>query len=775
MIILGVADSHVKSRNPSARIDIFSETMLAKFMELGEAAVSNKAAAVLHCGDLFDSPRIGFNLLGQLTKILRSFPCPIYVVPGNHDLYGHNVQSINQTVLGLLAAAGVINLLTREEDAYITDDIVTVKVSGQEYHPFIDKREPALDYDMDVDYLADCNILVVHGMLLEKPFHPDVPCTLISDVVTSADIVMGGHYHPGFKSGVVTTVNTVFINPGSMGRVEASKDSFERMPSYVVLDINTNEYKIKIEQFRVAKPSNEVLDASAKEAKQDHLAYLGDFRDQVNDSQTNMNTTSVFNVLEDVAKSTGASKQLEATARSAIEAMQIISANANKGIDGYIESSSPVYIESVEIWNFQSHEHSVFHFEPGLNAIVGPSDNGKSAAVRAIRWVTDNEPQGAEFLRVGAKEVKAKISYSNGYKLTRKRTLKSSGEYIVEDPSGVETPYKGFSNNIPVEVVNVHQMPKSSLTSDKSFSLNIANQLEGPFMLSESPGVRATAIGRMIGVQDVDAAIKEKGKKVGGLQREVKIQEQLVTSLEGKIIEYTDLPELKLQINQGELLLANQEIRERNLTNLQQLQNNMFQVSNEITQASEEYKKHIYLDNTLTMLDEAEDVLTNLKVLVGVKNDLNQVEAECETTKSTLSKFPDMAKLDNLISLAEDCQEDYDDLTEVKQDLVDLAAQIDTLSVQLSKLPDAEDVNQLLEEVEDCMNELEDIRDLIADITKINAEISVESCKIQTVTQENMELATAYSDILYEYGCCPICNRPIDDVLIQNVISSFPN
>ncbi|MCK9524299.1 MAG: AAA family ATPase, partial [Limnochordia bacterium] len=36
-------------------------------------------------------------------------------------------------------------------------------------------------------------------------------------------------------------------------------------------------------------------------------------------------------------------------------------------------------IEKLTLKNFQSHKHSELEFAPGLNAIIGQSDSGKSA------------------------------------------------------------------------------------------------------------------------------------------------------------------------------------------------------------------------------------------------------------------------------------------------------------------------------------------------------------------------------------------------------------
>lgn len=62
-----------------------------------------------------------------------------------------------------------------------------------------------------------------------------------------------------------------------------------------------------------------------------------------------------------------------------------------------------ITIKKVIIENFQSHKYSVIDFNEGLNAIVGPTDSGKTAVFRSLKWVLYNEPQGDYFIREGEK------------------------------------------------------------------------------------------------------------------------------------------------------------------------------------------------------------------------------------------------------------------------------------------------------------------------------------------------------------------------------------
>ena len=41
----------------------------------------------------------------------------------------------------------------------------------------------------------------------------------------------------------------------------------------------------------------------------------------------------------------------------------------------------------IEIVNFQSHANTKLNFDEGVNVIIGPSDSGKTAVIRAMKWI----------------------------------------------------------------------------------------------------------------------------------------------------------------------------------------------------------------------------------------------------------------------------------------------------------------------------------------------------------------------------------------------------
>ena len=58
------------------------------------------------------------------------------------------------------------------------------------------------------------------------------------------------------------------------------------------------------------------------------------------------------------------------------------------------EKSWADVIRGIKLVGFQSHVDTSINLTEGLNVITGPSDSGKTAVIRAVRWVALNEPQG---------------------------------------------------------------------------------------------------------------------------------------------------------------------------------------------------------------------------------------------------------------------------------------------------------------------------------------------------------------------------------------------
>lgn len=166
------------------------------------------------------------------------------------------------------------------------------------------------------------------------------------------------------------------------------------------------------------------------------------------------------------------------------------------------------YIKKITLENFQSHKFTELELIEGLNIIVGPSDSGKTAIIRALKWALYNEPSGDFFIREGETQTSVSIEFNDNTKLIRMRG-KSKNIYLLTTNKGEEYHFEGFGTSVPEEIIYEIGIKKSLLDDTESKAINLGEQLDGAFLLSERSSVRASAIGRIVGVNIIDDALKE--------------------------------------------------------------------------------------------------------------------------------------------------------------------------------------------------------------------------------------------------------------------------
>lgn len=209
------------------------------------------------------------------------------------------------------------------------------------------------------------------------------------------------------------------------------------------------------------------------------------------------------------------------------------------------------YLKTVILENFQSHKYSSIDFSEGLNVILGPSDSGKSAIIRGIKWALYNEPSGDYFIREGEAEASVSLIFSDNTKLTRLRS-KSKNSYILYKNNGEEIKFEGFGTSVPEEIVEEIGIKKIRLDSEESNAINIGEQLEGPFLLSEKNSTRAGAIGRLIGVNVIDDALKETLRDIRNTSISKKNTEEGIAKIENELKDYEYLNGLEERLNKVE-------------------------------------------------------------------------------------------------------------------------------------------------------------------------------------------------------------------------------
>ena len=322
MRLLFLTDTHIRGTTPKNRMDNLPETLENKFKEVGKIIEDYNIDFVLHGGDLFDRPDISVSIVGNFAPILNNIKVPIYIICGNHDIYGHNPNTINRTMLGLLNSLNVVKIINKGDLVYLYKDGIKVQLTGHPYTYNIDSELHKSSYIIDhppkdVDY----SIHMVHGMLLNKPFIKGIPYTLIDDIKdTKADITLSGHYHTGF--GIINTNGKYFINPGSLVRVTNSLLEIDRIPKVVLIELDKT-IDVKLIDLKIAKEGKEVLNRQEIENHIFKDERLFEFKQSI-DSSMNLKKLEISEILMEVSSAEGVSEEVkeEALKRLALSQMK---------------------------------------------------------------------------------------------------------------------------------------------------------------------------------------------------------------------------------------------------------------------------------------------------------------------------------------------------------------------------------------------------------------------------------------------------------------------
>jgi len=164
-------------------------------------------------------------------------------------------------------------------------------------------------------------------------------------------------------------------------------------------------------------------------------------------------------------------------------------------------------LKEIKLTNFQSHRRSVLPLRPGLNVITGPSDTGKSAVVRGLRFLALHET--------------ATGLTTNGESEMSVRVIADGPNVIADGPNVIErfkdTRGYGYQlNDLPKFLACARDQPLPIATVLNLTETNFQSQHDPHFLLSLTPGQVAREINKIVSLEDIDRAIswlKERSKQ----------------------------------------------------------------------------------------------------------------------------------------------------------------------------------------------------------------------------------------------------------------------
>lgn len=391
---------------------------------------------------------------------------------------------------------------------------------------------------------------------------------------------------------------------------------------------------------------------------------------------------------------------------------------------------------NLQVQDYQIIKKAALEFVPGLNVIVGPSNNGKTSILKAAKASLYTVP-GTTSIRAGTNNYKVGINY-NGHTAILQKGLKDS-VYLVDGEK-----YTKFGTTTPQVVSDAFNIKELELNGNKE-QLNFWDQMNYPFLLDKS-GVELFRFIIDSGENDrISKALRNMVSDRQAISKNIDMLQGSINIVDTEIDTYTTQLEnakstidasikiIELQSKVAKLNLLKETYRELNqlkINKLEIVEKTKFLYSRlEILKTTNSIIKNIN-----TKLRTLNDYFFSLGTLIGdisdIKDDLHILETVKNSKPKINQNLPELKNIRNKVNY----------ITEQRK----------CLKIHsVAKLNYSKDKLLRMSEIKSMKNNIKHIEQDLSSIVK-----NIEDCNLQVATYSNLRL---------NFDICPYCGHKLND------------
>lgn len=263
-----INDVHLTNDNshPASCTATYTDDLFDLLYQANEVATQNQCRAIIQLGDLFHIKTPGRNshqLIQRTLKWAASAPCPVFVVPGNHDLLNDRLESLDEgQPLGVLYSSGIVH----RAEGYLKVGDKELPIFGVPWQQFWDAEQSVADQAVKAavaDFIPKSSpqLIVTHAPFFPQEINPayeHYPVEKFSHFVNPArqgnTQVIYGHIHDLHGEYVWNGVR--FANYGALSRGSLTESNLTRPVGVTLWDSVTGDFEfVKLN----ARPAEDVF------------------------------------------------------------------------------------------------------------------------------------------------------------------------------------------------------------------------------------------------------------------------------------------------------------------------------------------------------------------------------------------------------------------------------------------------------------------------------------------------------------------------------------
>lgn len=189
-------------------------------------------------------------------------------------------------------------------------------------------------------------------------------------------------------------------------------------------------------------------------------------------------------------------------------------------------------LKRLTLQNFQKHRKQILRFDRYLTIIVGPNDAGKSAILRALRWVCLNRPNSKSLIRRGS------TSTTVTAVVDRRKIIRRGGKQNTYELD--ESIFKSFRSEVPEDISKLLRLDE----------INFQRQHESHFWFGKSPGEVAKLLNQLVDLESIDRVQAAISKRLRDAKSEFDIVHKNIESSRADLARLRWVSRLWSQIDQ---------------------------------------------------------------------------------------------------------------------------------------------------------------------------------------------------------------------------------
>ena len=319
-------------------------------------------------------------------------------------------------------------------------------------------------------------------------------------------------------------------------------------------------------------------------------------------------------------------------------------------------------IKSIHIQNFQSHANTKLEFSPGVNVIVGTSDSGKTAIIRALRWVRWNRPSGDAFRSKwgGGTSVLVECEEAEVSRIKDK-----SDKFLLRPKGRDEMEFKAFGTNVPEEIVALLNLDE----------INLQSQHDAPFLISDTPGAVAAHFNKVAHLDKIDIATSKINGWIRGLKSDIEHTEADIESEKEKLQAFDHLDKFEAELEVLESMSSDLSVLRNKQEALRKDTIKYRTLADSISKYEDFVLEEPLVDATLVLISNRDEIRNQYSALIKVVKKLTEIKQDEDAINHLLEaeslvddlidKFAqvkviqsDYSKLKSLIKQINQCQSD---------------------------------------------------------------------------------------------------------------------